>query len=175
MPLDHMWAEWRLRYVSEVIGEQSAQDPADCVLCAVLDPDEGELAYDVHRGEHCSVVLNRYPYTNGHVLVIPHSHVGQMDELLADESAELWRLLQTATAAIQHAYDPGGINLGANLGSAAGAGIPDHLHFHILPRWRGDTNFMTSVADTRVMPEALSSSAQRLREAWVAISRRSPE
>ncbi|MFV1989294.1 MAG: HIT domain-containing protein [Acidimicrobiales bacterium] len=172
MPLDHMWAEWRLRYVSEVIGEQPPQNSGACVLCAVLDPDLGELSYEIHRGEHCSVVLNRYPYTNGHVLVIPHSHVAQMDDLKTDEAAELWQFLRTATAVIRHAYDPGGINLGANLGSAAGAGIPDHLHFHILPRWRGDTNFMTSVADTRVMPESLPSSAQRLIEAWAVVSER---
>jgi ATP adenylyltransferase len=170
MPLDHMWAQWRLSYVSEVIGDLPTEKPVGCVLCNVLDPKDGEVSYEVHRGEHCSVVLNRYPYTNGHVLVLPHSHVAQMDELAAAESAEVWRYLQLSTAAIQRAYEPGGINLGANIGSAAGAGIPDHLHFHVLPRWRGDTNFMTSIADSRVIPESLESSAERLRAAWAQVS-----
>lgn len=166
---EHMWAEWRMAYVSEVIGELGETASSDCVLCAVLSPENFEAAHVITRGEYCSVVLNRYPYTNGHVLVLPHRHVASLEDLPAQEALELWELLQSITKVITHVYDPGGINLGANLGAAAGAGIPDHLHFHVLPRWRGDTNFMTSIAGTRVLPESLASSAQRLSDAWTVV------
>jgi len=110
--------------------------------------------------------MNAYPYASGHLLVMPARHIGELEALTAEESAELWHATRCAAAAIDAAYDPDGINMGANLGRAAGAGIPAHLHLHVVPRWSGDTNFMTSVAGVRVMPEPLPSGWRRLTDAW---------
>ena len=110
--------------------------------------------------------MNAYPYASGHVLVLPLRHIGPLVELTDAESAELWSATQRAVATIESAYEPDGLNMGANLGRAAGAGLPAHLHLHVLPRWSGDTNFMTSVAETRVMPETLQLSWKRLTDAW---------
>jgi ATP adenylyltransferase len=110
--------------------------------------------------------MNAYPYASGHVLVLPLRHVGPMAELTEPESAELWSATREAVATIEKAFEPDGLNMGANLGRAAGAGLPGHLHLHVLPRWSGDTNFMTSVAETRVLPETLQLSWKRLTDAW---------
>ena len=120
----------------------------------------------VWRGQLTFVVLNAYPYASGHVLVLPLRHVGSLGELTEAESAELWSATRRAVATIEAAYDPDGVNMGANLGRAAGAGLPSHVHLHVLPRWAGDTNFMTSVAETRVLPETLGLSWKRLTDAW---------
>jgi len=113
-------------------------------------------------------VLNAYPYTSGHLMVLPNRHVGDLEALEPGEAAELWDGVRRAVVAIKAAYRPGGINVGANLGRPAGAGIPGHLHFHALPRWDGDTNFMTTVAEVRVLPEPLDETWAKLREAWPA-------
>lgn len=160
--MQHLWAGWRGEYVG---GEQ----PAGCVFCGILAsgrPDEETFV--VWRGDGVAVLLNAFPYTSGHVLVLPERHEAELEDLSAEESAALWRTGVATVAAVKRAYSPGGVNLGANLGPAAGAGIPGHLHLHVLPRWAGDTNFMTSVADVRVLPEALSTTWRKLREAWVA-------
>jgi ATP adenylyltransferase len=129
-------------------------------------PDrEGHVLW---RGRRAAAVLNAYPYTSGHLMVLPTRHVGDLEDLEPDEAAELWDGLRQAVVALKAAYRPGGINLGANLGRAAGAGIPGHLHFHALPRWDGDTNFMTAVADVRVLPEALDDTWAKMRAAWPA-------
>jgi diadenosine tetraphosphate (Ap4A) HIT family hydrolase len=120
----------------------------------------------VWRGEATFVVLNAYPYASGHVLVLPLRHAGALADLTGDEATELWAATQAAVGAIEAAYEPDGINMGANLGRAAGAGLPSHVHLHVLPRWSGDTNFMTTVAETRVMPETLQLSWKRLNDAW---------
>ena len=168
--LDHLWAGWRSAYIDSVV---EARDPAvsrpGSVVGSLFEgilalPDEEGLV--VHRGERCSVVLNAYPYTNGHVLVLPNRAVAELDQLDAATYADLWRLVGDAVAAIRVAYRCDGVNLGANLGAAAGAGVPGHLHVHCLPRWNGDTNFMTSVAEVRVMPEPLSAAWHKLRAAW---------
>jgi ATP adenylyltransferase len=120
----------------------------------------------VHIGQHCFAVLNAYPYASGHLLILPIRHVEELDNLTEDESAELWATTRAALSAIGRAYSPEGVNLGANLGRAAGAGIPRHLHMHAVPRWSGDTNFMTAVAGVRVLPEPLSSAWEKLHRAW---------
>lgn len=161
MSLERLWAGWRSEYV-----EGSAADDG-CVFCRILASDEaGEKTYILRRDEHCAVVLNAYPYTSGHVMVLPTSHVAELEDLDGDESAALWGAAVDAVAALKAAYRPGGVNLGANLGRAAGAGVPGHLHLHALPRWDGDTNFMTSVAEARVLPEALPVTWRKVREAW---------
>lgn len=132
--------------------------------------DAGELtdetAYVVHRSEHCFALLNAYPYGSGHLLVMPYLEAGRLEDLSSEESADLWRTINQAVVAITRAYRPEGVNIGFNLGRAAGAGVPTHLHGHVLPRWDADSNFMTTVAEARVLPEPLSVSWQKLSDAW---------
>ena len=164
MALDRLWAGWRGEYVAG-----AADLPGDaCVLCRIVagGPEEDEERGVVWRGDRCAVVLNAYPYTTGHVMVLPLRHAAELEDLDGDESVALWSAAVDAVAALKAAYRPGGVNLGANLGRAAGAGVPGHLHLHALPRWDGDTNFMTSVAETRVLPEALPTTWRKVREAW---------
>lgn len=165
MSLEHLWAGWRTTYVESATGD--VPPGAGSVFTRILTsglPDEE--THIVWRGRHCFAILNAFPYTNGHTLVMPYREVPELDQLAPDEATDLWAGVTEATVAIREAYRPDGVNLGANLGRSAGAGIPGHLHVHVLPRWNGDTNFMTTVADTRVMPETLSSSAARIRAAW---------
>jgi ATP adenylyltransferase len=171
MSFEHLWAGWRRQYIVEATERQRAgaltHEPSDCVFCALAEsgpPTEDNLV--VWRGELSYVVMNAYPYASGHVLVLPLRHAGPVAELTEAESAELWSATRRALATIEKAYDPDGLNMGANLGRAAGAGLPGHLHLHVLPRWSGDTNFMTTVAETRVMPETLQLSWKRLTDAW---------
>ncbi len=169
--LEHLWAGWRSDYIVEATArERAGGAPAGedaCVFCRLAasgPPSEENLV--VWRGELTFVVLNAYPYASGHVLGMPLRHPGALAGLTVAESAELWWAAQRAVATIEAAYDPDGLNMGANLGRAAGAGLPAHVHLHVLPRWAGDTNFMTSVAETRVMPETLQLSWKRLTDAW---------
>ena len=163
--LDHLWAGWRGEYVAT--ADDATQDGPACVFCRILGsglPDDE--TFILWRGEHSFAILNAFPYTSGHLMVMPLRHVGELDELTDDEGDELFRAARVATAAVKSAYKPGGFNLGANLGRAGGAGVPGHLHVHVLPRWAGDTNFMTAVADTRVLPESLGATWKKLKEAW---------
>jgi ATP adenylyltransferase len=138
----------------------------DCVFCAAADPPgeggEGQSHLVVHRGRLAYVILNLYPYNNGHLMVVPRRHVGTLAAIEGEELAELFTLTRTAEIALTEAYAPQGLNVGINLGRAAGAGVADHLHIHLVPRWGGDTNFMTVVGDSRVLPETLEQSAARL-------------
>jgi ATP adenylyltransferase len=133
----------------------------DCIFCHTSQPGRDELV--LFRGRVCFVILNLYPYTNGHLMVVPNRHAPNLATLSADEQVELMRLTRHAEIAITEAYVPQGINVGINLGKAAGAGVPGHLHVHLVPRWSGDTNFMTAIGETRVLPEDLKSSAAKLR------------
>jgi ATP adenylyltransferase len=135
----------------------------EAILHSGRPDDETHILW---RGEHAFALLNRYPYTSGHVMVLPQRGVPLLADLTADEHAELWEGVRLAAAAITAAYEPQGMNIGANIGHGAGAGFPEHLHVHVLPRWEGDTNFMTAVADTRVLPEALADSWLRIRNVW---------
>lgn len=173
MSLDRLWAGWRSGYIEAAAGPSGsagaggAGGPDECVFCRILSsgaPDE--KAHVVWRGRSCVALLNAYPYTSGHLLVMPRRHLSGLEELAEDEAAELWGSVTLAVRAIKAAYDPDGVNLGANLGQAAGAGVPGHLHLHALPRWQGDTNFMTAVAEARVLPESLTASWDKLRRAW---------
>jgi ATP adenylyltransferase len=163
--LDRLWAGWR----SEYVGSADIANAGDCVFCALasgaVSDEEGRVVW---RGSSCFAVLNAYPYGTGHVLVMPLRHVSEVEDLDDAEHVELWAAVTTAVRALKAAYGPDGINLGANIGRAAGAGIPAHFHVHALPRWTGDTNFMTSVAETRVMPETLDATWQKLTAAWPA-------
>jgi ATP adenylyltransferase len=151
-----LWAPWRLEYI-----EQADEQPG-CIFC---DADEKML---VARGEHALVLLNKFPYASGHLMVAPVRHVGDFGELSGDEAVEIHRLASAGIGALSSEYGPQGYNLGWNLGRVAGAGIVDHVHLHVVPRWLGDTNFMPVVADVKVLPEALAETRRRLRERWPA-------
>jgi diadenosine tetraphosphate (Ap4A) HIT family hydrolase len=163
--LERLWAGWRTEYVSSA-GEAGPGDEG-CVFCRILGSGEpDEVSKVVWRGEGVVALLNAFPYTSGHVMVMPVRHVGEVEDLEAGEHHHLWRAVTAGVRALKAAYGPEGINVGANLGRAAGAGVPGHFHVHLLPRWNGDTNFMTSVAETRVLPESLDATWTKLRDAW---------
>ncbi len=154
--MDHLWSPWRLAYIT---GKASAEG---CVFCtAVADTAADPLV--VFRGKSCFVILNLFPYNNGHLLVVPNRHIATVASASSEELSELMELTRRAEIALTEAYAPHGMNMGINLGKPAGAGILDHLHLHVVPRWNGDTNFMTIVGQTRVLPEELPETAARLR------------
>ena len=163
MSLERLWAGWRSDYVSSAGDE----DGEGCVFCRILASEKPpEETYMLWRGRSCAAVLNAFPYTSGHLMVVPERHVGELEDVTADEAAEVWETLADAVRALKSAFDPHGINIGVNLGRVAGAGVPGHFHVHVLPRWSGDTNFMTSVAEARVIPESLPDTYTKLRAAW---------
>ena len=162
--IERLWAGWRSGYVREVTAHDRTDD--GCVMCRLAAAPDDDAALVVARGEGAYVVLNAYPYTSGHLMVVVDRHEGNLELLTPDEAAEVMGLLQWATAALKRAYRPDGVNVGINLGAAAGAGVPGHLHVHVVPRWNADTNFMTAVAEARVIPETLDETLARVRAAW---------
>jgi ATP adenylyltransferase len=162
--MDRLWSPWRLEYVT------SNKVETGCIFCEVPRPPAPDSLV-VHEGSLCFVILNLYPYNNGHLMVVPYRHVASLSELTSDEVAETGLLLQRAEVALMEAYQPHGLNIGVNLGKPAGAGVLDHLHVHVVPRWAGDTNFMTVVGEMRVLPEELGQSAARLRPIFEKLSR----
>ncbi|HMK99610.1 MAG TPA: HIT domain-containing protein [Acidimicrobiales bacterium] len=170
MSLEHLWAGWRLDYVQKASDAERAERAGstdECVFCRILESGEPSAENGVvWRGPLTFAVLNAYPYASGHLLILPLRHVPVLGDLTEEESADLWRTTMAAADALASAYDPDGLNMGANLGRAAGAGIPKHVHLHVLPRWSGDTNFMTTVAGVRVLPENLDESWRRVHDAW---------
>lgn len=159
--MEHLWSPWRLQYVTGGTAQPT------CVFCAA-DEDEGQAALVVHRGRGAYVILNLFPYNNGHLMVVPARHIASLVDATAEELVELITLTQAAERVLRDAYAPHGLNVGLNLGKAAGAGLADHLHIHLVPRWTGDTNFMTTVGESRVLPESLDATAARLRPRFAA-------
>jgi ATP adenylyltransferase len=165
LTLERLWAGWRIPYVESAADEG---DDGPCVFCRILEsPEPGETTYVVWRDGLCAVVLNAFPYTSGHLMAMPVRHVGEVEDLSEEEGAAVWQAVTRCVRALKSAYRPDGLNLGANLGRPAGAGIPGHFHVHALPRWSGDTNFTTTIAETRVLPEALPITYERVRAAWL--------
>ena len=159
--MQRLWSPWRSEYLDS--GGPNSKD-IGCVFCYLRDhADDDEQNYVLYRGSNNFVVLNLYPYISGHLMVVPYEHVGELDGAAKDTTDEMMDLAKRAQTALRAAYSPAGFNLGMNLGKAAGAGIADHIHIHVMPRWGGDTNFMTSVAETRVLPEDLATTYQKLR------------
>src|SRR5919201_7094074 len=154
--MERLWAPWRLAYVTSASAAAS-----DCIFCNTSDPGRGDLI--VARGRVAFVILNLYPYNNGHLMIVPNRHVPNLASLTTEEQADLMRLTRHAEIALTEAYAPHGLNVGINLGKPAGAGVADHLHLHLVPRWNGDTNFMSVVGGTRVIPEDPQAACQRLR------------
>ncbi len=159
--MDYLWTPWRYQYVT-TSGENK-----QCIFCAaVADAAHDRERLVVYRATHNLVMLNRYPYTSGHLMVVPHAHVATLQDLTDEILVELIRLARLTEKHLRAAYRPDGLNLGWNIGRSAGAGIANHLHMHALPRWVGDTNFMTAIGETRVLPEALEVTWERMRAAF---------
>lgn len=158
--MKHLWSPWRMRYIN------SFKPKNGCVFCHALEQQDGLENLILHRGEAAFVILNRYPYTSGHLMVLPYKHTNSLFELKKDTRAEMFELATKCTQVLGQVYKAEGFNVGANIGAAAGAGIEEHVHLHVVPRWGGDTNFMTSLGDTRVMPESLEESYKRVLEIW---------
>ncbi len=158
---ERLWAPWRLEYIERA----SKTSPSGCLFVELPKQADDRRNLILHRGESAFVMLNAFPYTNGHLMVAPYRHAADMSALDDSELLEINQLVAASLRWIQSAYHPDGFNIGVNLGSAAGAGIPDHIHWHIVPRWGGDTNFMTTVGEVRVLPQSLEESYDRLRSA----------
>ena len=161
--MDRIWSPWRHSYVTR------SEESRDCVFCVAQSIDEGRQLI-VHEGRLAYVILNKFPYNSGHLMVVPHRHVAQLTALEDAELGEMAKLTQLSERVLTEAFTPQGINVGMNLGRPAGAGIVDHLHIHLVPRWNGDTNFMTVVGEVRVLPEELPRTAERLRPLFKSLS-----
>lgn len=159
---ERIWAPWRLTYIEQAPKEEGG---SGCIFVDLPQQDDDRKNLILFRGSHAFVMLNAYPYTNGHLMVAPYRHTANIRELTDPELLQINQLIVKCIEWITAAYRPEGFNIGANLGKVAGAGIPDHIHWHIVPRWAGDTNFMTTVAEARVLPQSLDESWLRLREA----------
>jgi ATP adenylyltransferase len=156
--MDYLWTPWRYAYVS------TADKATACVFCDKKEADDRE-ALIVYRGKHNYIVLNLFPYTSGHVMIVPYAHVDSLQKLPSDAAQEMMSLSQRLEGVLRAEYHPDGINLGMNIGKAAGAGVAGHIHMHVLPRWVADANFMTVISETRVLPESLGETWQKLKKA----------
>jgi len=159
--MQHIFSPWRMKYIMKPKDRTRG-----CVFCQVLRMEDGVENLVLYRGKQAFVILNQYPYTSGHVMVVPYAHQPSFENLEPKTLYEIMDLLTQTTRVIREVYKPEGFNIGVNIGSAAGAGIAPHVHFHVVPRWVGDTNFMTTLAETRVLPEDLCDTYQRLKQAW---------
>ena len=158
--METLWSPWRMRYITD------NDKPGECIFCSYPKMKDGVENLIVGRGSNAFVILNRFPYTSGHVMVVPYQHVASIEELTAVVRAELMEMVNQTLGILRKVYQPEGFNIGINTGSAAGAGIAEHAHIHIVPRWAGDTNFMTTTGETRVIPEDMLVTYQRISKAW---------
>jgi len=158
--LNYLWSPWRMKYIQ-------SQKSSTCIFCSALKEQDGVENLVVYRGKHTFLILNRYPYTSGHLMVVPYDHQSCLENLDQETRAELMELASQALVILKKVYHPEGYNLGMNIGEVAGAGVADHVHLHLVPRWGGDTNFMSAVGGTRVLPESLEETYRRVREAWL--------
>ena len=160
--MDYLWTPWRYAYVS------TAEKASTCVFCDAVQAGDAAKVLIVHRGQHCFVILNAYPYTPGHVMIVPYAHLDELRKLPPEAASEMMALSQRMESVLRDLYHPDGINLGMNIGKAAGAGIAGHIHMHVLPRWVADANFMSVVGETRVLPETLDETWKRMTQALKA-------
>jgi ATP adenylyltransferase len=163
--MDYLWSPWRYTYVSSAPPAEATSHRESCLFCRVASESDDARNYVVLRAERSFILLNRYPYTTGHLMIAPYAHVATLEEAEAATLEEIMRLAQRAEKALRAVYRPSGLNLGFNIGESAGAGIAGHIHMHALPRWAGDTSFITTISETRVLPEALETTYEKLREA----------
>ena len=161
--MKRLWASWRMKYINK------ADEEPGCIFCNALAKQDDNQNLIVLRGERAFVILNKFPYTSGHVMVAPVAHKASIEELDPPTRAEMIELTSQCMGALRKVYNPQAFNLGANIGQAAGAGVPGHVHFHIVPRWNGDTNFMSTVGEVRVLPEDLDETYRRVKQALTAV------
>ncbi len=154
--MEQIWAPWRIQYIQ-------MKKPEGCILCEKPEQNKDALNYILYQGGKNFIILNTYPYNPGHLMVAPYRHVANLEELTEEERREHFEMVSRSIKVLRQAFNPGGFNVGINIGKAAGAGIDDHFHTHIVPRWQGDTNFMPVLSDVRVVPEALAETYQKLR------------
>jgi len=173
VPLDHLWATWRSAYVGRVVDTRELPDPTEAAgrslferILAAADEEGDEATGVLWRGEVCFALINRYPYTSGHLMVLPNRAVADLEDLTEEEHTELWAAVRDAVVALKAAFSCDAVNVGLNLGPAAGGSQSEHLHVHCVPRWEGDANFMSVAAETRVLPISLDEAAARIRAAW---------
>jgi len=160
--MKYLWSPWRMKYV------ENSKEEEGCVFCNAQAKEDSAQNLIAQRGKHAYVILNRYPYTSGHLMVIPFEHKPNLEELDSATRAEMVELISLCTTVLQAVYKPEGFNIGANIGEAGGAGVKEHVHFHIVPRWMGDTNFITTVSETRVLPESLEDTYKRVKAGFIA-------
>jgi ATP adenylyltransferase len=163
--MDRLYAPWRMAYIDQPDKDHPA-DGSGCIFCEKASQDDDDRNLIVYRGRTAFALLNLFPYNNGHLMIAPYAHTARLADLDAEAALEIMTLTQQAQAALDRAFHPQGYNLGMNLGAVAGAGIADHLHMHLVPRWNGDTNFMPVLADVKVLPDSLENSAKKIRAAW---------
>ncbi|MCU1285172.1 MAG: histidine triad protein [Acidobacteriales bacterium] len=159
--MDHIWSPWRYAYITGSAG----QPETGCIFCDKPKETDDRKSLIVHRGEHCYVILNAFPYTSGHVMIVPYAHTDELQKLDSASATEMMVTTQKVERALRELYRPDGINIGMNIGKAAGAGIAGHIHMHALPRWIADANFMSVIGETRVLPEALDVTWERMQKA----------
>lgn len=163
--MDYLWTPWRSTYI------KAKKEPGGCIFCrAFSNPQDDETNLVVYRGQECFVLLNRYPYTSGHLMIVPNEHVSRLNGSTRASSLEMIVLARDAERVLENIYHPDGVNLGMNLGAAAGAGIQEHIHLHVLPRWFGDANFMTAVGQARIIPESLEDTYAKVRSEFVKVT-----
>jgi len=158
--MEHIWAPWRIEYILQAKDSKTE----GCILCQKSIETEDEANLILHRGKNNFIILNAYPYNPGHLMVAPYRHIGKLEDLNSEESIEHFLLIKLSIRLLKSAIEPSGFNTGMNLGRVAGAGIEDHIHTHVVPRWQGDTNFMSVLADTKVLPQALATSYTDLKK-----------
>ena len=159
--MERLWSPWRIKWI-----ESNPPGDGDCPFCITREAAQELPGLILATSELSYATLNLYPYTGGHIMILPYRHVGDITDLLPEEQSDLFASLQSGVAALRSAMAPTGFNIGLNLGTSAGAGVPDHVHFHVVPRWSGDTNFMPVVGQTKVMPETLEQTKRRIVETW---------
>ena len=158
--MKHIWSPWRMKYIEKNEKEEG------CVFCNAQAKEDGPANLIVFRGQRAFVILNLFPYTSGHVMVIPFEHVSTFEELPSATRAEMMELTSLSMSVLRKVYTPQGFNMGANIGESAGAGVPGHVHIHVVPRWSGDTNFMSTLGETRVLPESIEETYKRVRDGF---------
>ncbi len=154
--MDYLWTPWRYAYIT------TASSASGCIFCELPNLGDDKQAHIVFRGRHCFIILNLFPYSPGHVMVVPFAHLDELQKLPTDAANEMMALSQRAETALRELYHPDGVNLGMNIGKAAGAGVAGHIHMHVLPRWVADANFMSVVGETRVLPESMETTYEKL-------------
>ncbi|ARM75859.1 HIT family protein [Acidianus manzaensis] len=159
--MEYLWAPWRSAYVSDT--SKNSKRSSSCIFCDFIKQDNDKENLVVYRGKYSFVILNRFPYNPGHIMIVPYRHVSTLELLTNDEASEIFKLMKISLKAIRYIYSPDGFNVGINIGRVAGAGIESHVHVHIVPRWNGDANFMPIIANTKVLPESLEDTYNKLK------------